>query len=52
MAESTNRSNRDKKMAAYMKQMGIERTHGRCAICYRIITIDSIKSRYRHICHG
>lgn len=39
-------------MAARMKDLGIERTTGRCALCYRIITIDSIKSRYVHICKG
>ena len=37
--------------AATMKALGIERTTGRCANCHRIITIESRKSRYTHICH-
>ena len=44
------RSMRDKERAARMKREGVERTTGRCAICYRIIQIDSSKTRYRHIC--
>lgn len=44
--------NRDKVMAAYLKRMGIERTTGMCALCYRMISIDSIKSNYKHICSG
>lgn len=43
---------KDKRMAAYLKRMGVERTTGICALCYRTITIDSIKSTYRHICRG
>lgn len=39
-------------LAARMKALGIERTTGRCALCYSIITIDSIKSKYRHICRS
>jgi len=46
------KSNKDKEMAAYMKKMGIERTSGKCALCYRTISIDSIKSSYTHICSG
>jgi hypothetical protein len=46
------RSAKDKARAAYMKRLGIERTTGRCAQCYRIITINSSKSRYTHICRG
>jgi len=46
------RKQRDMERAAHMKQLGIERTTGRCAVCYRIITIESPKSRYTHICSG
>lgn len=46
------KENKDKQMAAYLKRMGIERTTGRCAACYRMITIESSKSRYTHICRG
>lgn len=37
-------------LAAQMKALGIERTTGRCAQCYRIVTVDSSKSKYTHIC--
>lgn len=43
---------RDKERAAFMKRWGIVRTTGRCATCYAIITCDSSKSRYTHICPG
>lgn len=46
------RSQKDKMMAAYMKAVGIERTRGICAACYRLIPIESSQSRYKHICHG
>ncbi len=46
------KSQRDKMRAAYMKQHGICRTTGRCAQCYRIVTIESWKSRFTHICRG
>jgi hypothetical protein len=46
------RSQKDREMAADLKRRGIERTTGRCALCYRIIVIESCKSRYRHICRG
>ncbi len=36
--------------AARMAADGIVRTTGRCALCYRIIAVDSIKSRYSHRC--
>jgi hypothetical protein len=36
--------------AAALKAAGVERTNGRCALCYRIITVDGPKSVYRHIC--
>ena len=44
------RQQRDMERAAYMKRLGIVRTTGRCAICYKIVTIDSWKSRYTHKC--
>jgi len=44
------RSQKDKERAAFLRQLGDERTTGRCATCYRIITIESRKSRYTHIC--
>lgn len=31
-------SERDKKMAAYMKDHNITRTTGRCSVCYRIVS--------------
>lgn len=46
------RSIKDKAMAARMKRLGIVRTSGICAACYRLIRVDSIKSRYTHICNG
>lgn len=51
-ASGKSRSQKDKEMAARLKRLGIERTTGRCALCYRIIVIESIKSRYKHICRG
>lgn len=36
--------------AALMKALGIVRTTGRCAVCYRLIVVDSSKSRYTHRC--
>lgn len=44
------RSDKDKDRAAYMRRMGIVRTTGRCAVCYKLVTIDSWKSRYSHRC--
>jgi hypothetical protein len=41
---------KDEHRAAAMKAAGIERTTGRCAQCYRLITVDSRISTYRHIC--
>lgn len=55
MAQSTGgalgrRREQDRERAARMRREGIVRTTGRCAICYRTITIDSWRSRYTHIC--
>ena len=52
MAENKSRSQKDKMMAAHLKKMGIERTRGICAVCYRNISVDSSKSNYNHICPG
>jgi hypothetical protein len=48
-AASRNRR-KNAERAATMKALGICRTDGRCAICYAMITVDSWKSRYTHIC--
>ena len=50
----------NQKMAAAMKAAGMERTSGRCAVCYKIVAVDCVvwtnsegyvvKSRYTHIC--
>lgn len=57
MAESSGGSKarlkaKNQSRAMEMKRLGIERTTGRCAVCYRIVTVDSSKSRYSHICKG
>ena len=44
------RKERNQSRAMEMKRLGIERTTGRCPICYRMVTVDSSKSRYTHIC--
>ena len=51
-AESRAAANRRKntEMAARMKAEKVCRTTGRCAICYRIVSVDSWRSRYTHIC--
>lgn len=46
------RSQKDKERAAALKRAGVERTTGRCPQCYRIVTNDSSKSRWTHICPG
>lgn len=46
------RSARDQERAARLKALDIERTTGRCALCYRIITVLSRKSRYTHRCRA
>ena len=45
-----NRSDKDKAMAADLKSRGIERTTGKCALCYKLISIQSSKSKYSHLC--
>jgi hypothetical protein len=45
------RALKDEERAARMRREGVCRTTGRCAVCYRIISIESWKSRYSHVCH-
>lgn len=35
------KSEGDKRMSSYMKQHGIERTTGKCPVCYRTIPNDT-----------
>lgn len=49
---AASRSQKDKQMAANLKRLGIERTIGVCAACYHVIQIESVKTRYRHVCRG
>lgn len=44
------RKERNQSRAMEMKRLGIERTTGRCSVCYRIVSVDSWKSRYTHVC--
>jgi hypothetical protein len=46
------RTDKDREMAAMLKRLGIERTTGRCALCYCIVSIESSKSRFTHMCRG
>lgn len=46
------RREKDSRNAARMKALGIVRTTGICAACYRAIGVESMKSRYKHICRG
>lgn len=46
------RSEKDRERAKELKRLGVVRTTGRCAVCYRIITCDSAVSRYTHVCPG
>lgn len=49
----TERSTKDKQMAATLKERKEERTTGKCAVCYETIPVDSAKgTRYRHVCGG
>ncbi len=41
MAKSADRSAADKQRASYLKQHGIERRTGKCAVCYAIIPNDT-----------
>lgn len=42
------RKMKDKVTAGHMKRLGIERTTGRCPVCYRIVEIDGPKSKFKH----
>lgn len=44
------RSRKDKERAAALKRAGVERTTGRCANCYRVVTVDSAGTRWTHRC--
>lgn len=48
----TEQRTKDQARAAYMKDKKIERTTGRCAICYKEVTIDNtIKgTKFNHRC--
>lgn len=57
---ATQKSNKDKEMAAYMKKAGIDRHTGRCPICNALVSVNR-KAReaittgmYQHIvvCRG
>lgn len=39
-------------MAAQMKALGIERPTQRCPQCYRIVSRETYKTRYSHLCRG
>ena len=41
---------KDRERSARMRAEGVVRTTGRCSVCYRIVTIDSWRSRYTHRC--
>ena len=44
---------KDQARAAYLKAHGIERTTGRCAICYKEVTVDNALkgTRFTHRCY-
>lgn len=50
MAAKNNKSQKDKERAAEMKRLGIVRTTGRCALCYKIVSTEGPKSKYTHKC--
>lgn len=41
---------KDAQRAGQMKSAGVERTQGRCEGCLRIVTCDSNKTRFTHMC--
>ena len=48
----TDRSTRDKQRAANLKANKVERSTGRCAICYKEVSVDSAKgTRFTHRCY-
>jgi hypothetical protein len=44
----------DKKRASNLKAAGEERTTGRCAICYAVVTVDNVVkgTKFSHRCYG
>jgi hypothetical protein len=48
----TDQRAKDQARAAYLKAHGIDRTTGRCAICYALVTVDNkVKgTRFSHRC--
>ena len=44
-------SDKDKRMAAELKRNHVERTTGRCPVCYRIVTSENLNAgtRNKHI---
>lgn len=49
---ASDRSTKDKQMASHMKKLGIDRTTGRCAVCYKEVSIDNPAkgTRFTHRC--
>lgn len=45
---------KDQARAAYLKERKIERTTGRCALCYKEVTIDNVLkgTKFTHRCFG
>lgn len=50
--KGNDRSAKDKQRASYLKSIGEERTEGKCAICYKTISVDcpAKGTKYRHVC--
>lgn len=48
----TEQRGKDQARAAYLKDHQIERTTGRCAICYKEVTVDNVnkKTKFTHRC--
>lgn len=43
---------KDSARAAQLKARGVVRTHGRCALCYRMIRLDRIHNHIATNCSG
>ena len=56
MAKEANKGGRqrakDAARAADLKRRGETRTHGRCALCYRMIQLDRMHNHVATGCHG
>ena len=48
-SSGANKTMRDKARAAQMKRDGVVRTTGRCCNCYKIVTVESVKTANKHI---